>query len=956
MNSSYLAHSLGFELLWEISTYEDSCLYKMSDGNTCFVRKDETGKCHSMTVCGTDLKHLSDKSVWEKCKHLSTVILYMNELSSLPDELLQFKKDIRILCIMHNHFTEFPEDAYNFTNLEDLAMHGNYLSSLPEDIKYFSKLTRLYLGSNDLVCLPDVFDWLPALKKASFCDNFLSRLPPSFSKLRNLKSLDISNNAIGRFPVSLLDIKSLLFLNIERNRIQRFTEENSELYDSTFSFLKQLAHFQFKGNPICQHERLRNIVRNHDEVLEVLTSKEVFKELSEVELTRSLRVNVLGEVGSGKTSLVQAFTREKYVLPSHPAHPKDHRHTVGIDRYSLPVQIGGKTILLQIWDHAGDDEYAMMNDLFISNKSLVWLVVNLEDYQLSKRSKEEDQHVFMQHIGNWLLQVMLHNLTPVVWIVCTHVDSSSDNNRKIQHMETWTTRLCQKVQSSLTSKIGECSSYGNGHQSVPQYLNEHYKVMKVSNTYSFDGLQRLYEELGKLPEESGSVFADLTSPLPVQWERASENLKIYAENELLAPKHIPAIRTASAVFDQVIHQDSTIDDAEHQFDSVAFLQYLHDTGDIYWLRSSDEKIAVVNVDWMINLLKQVYHLKFNDELQLARNSSGFADIPDVVIEDCFSMRTKFGLIAEAILKPLWKCSDQSELFVKITELFQKFNLTYPVMKQRYGALQTFFFFPHLTTSVFPSERDSKSFQKSHITLRFTFKFFFPKFFLQRLALQFWQDNDGIKIYEDGFKTKLANGIILEITRMETKKPNSAGMKIFIYYAEADALWAALLNVFNQIHSILTSYWKFRGNADISVVCPKCVCSSNQNNTVPLKINFIPLMQFDSGDFARTFRSGSTLLCCEICHDRTSLQDLVPSTDLNFSELCDFVKVVRVTKEIDFTSEIPSSDWKMDCDSGYSPQGEVQSYNRCSESQSELQSYSRSSESDSFFCVPKQSSP
>ena len=914
----------------------------MSDGNTCFVRKDETGKCRSMTICGTDLKHLS--FVWQKCKYLSTVILYMNELSSLPDELLQFKKDIRILCIMHNHFTEFPEDAYNFTNLEDLAMHGNYLSSLPKGITTFSKLTRLYLGSNDLVCLPDVFGQLPALKKASFCDNVLSRLPPSFSKLRNLKSLDISDNAIGRFPVSLLDIKSLLFLSVERNRIQRFTEENSELYFSTFSFLKQLAHFQFKGNPICQHERLRNIIRNHDEALEVLTSKEVFKELSAIELTRSLRVNVLGEVGSGKTSLVQAFTREKYVLPSHPAHPKDHRHTVGIDRYSLPVQIGGKTILLQIWDHAGDDEYAMMNDLFISNKSLVWLVVNLEDYQLSASRQKEDPHVFMQYIGNWLLQVMLHNLTPVVWIVCTHVDSSVDNNRKIQHMKHWTALLCQKVHDSLTSKIGECLSDANGHQSAPQHLKVHYKIMKVSNTYSFDGLHRLHEELVKLPEESGSVFADLTSPLPVQWERASENLKIYAEKEFLAPQCIPAISTASADFDHIIHQDSTIDDTECQFDTIAFLQYLHDIGDIYWLRSSEGKIAVLNVDWMINLLKQVYHLNFDDELEHARDSSGFTAVPDVMIDDCFSMRTNCGLIAEKILKPLWKCSD---IFGKITKLFQEFNLTYPVERNKYGDPQKFFFFPHLTKSVFPPEMDSKSSQRSHITLRFTFKFFFPKFFLQRLALQFWQDDDNIMIYENGFKTKLANGIILEITRMETEKPYSARMKIFIYtmdYAKADALWAALLNVFKQIHSILTSYWKFRGNADISVACPKCIGSSNP------KINVIPLMQFNSGEFATIFRS-TRKLDCEFCHGQTFVRELVPFTDLNFSESCHFVKVINVTKDADFTNEISSSLWSVR--SSYETSPFPQTY--CSSDPASEQTYSRGSEFDSLFDVPEQSS-
>ena len=190
---------IGFDLFWEISTYEESCLYQMDDGNTCFMRKDEAGNCHSLTICGTNLKHISDQSIWAKCDNLKNVILYMNELTVLPEELKKYSDDIWLLLIMHNRFTDIPELAYNFKNLNDLIMHGNYLSFLSDDISTFSKLTKLYLGDNDLVCLPDVFDRLPALMKASFCKNSLKRLPPTFSKLSQLKSLDISDNAITNF-------------------------------------------------------------------------------------------------------------------------------------------------------------------------------------------------------------------------------------------------------------------------------------------------------------------------------------------------------------------------------------------------------------------------------------------------------------------------------------------------------------------------------------------------------------------------------------------------------------------------------------------------------------------------------------------------------------------------------------------------------------------------------------
>ncbi len=46
--------------------------------------------------------------------------------------------------------------------------------------------------------------------------------------------------------------------------------------------------------------------------------------------------------------------------------------------------MGGKIIQLNIWDHAGDNKYAMMNDLFISDGNLVWIVVDLHKYSLKQ--------------------------------------------------------------------------------------------------------------------------------------------------------------------------------------------------------------------------------------------------------------------------------------------------------------------------------------------------------------------------------------------------------------------------------------------------------------------------------------------------------------------------------------------------------------------------------------------
>jgi GTPase SAR1 family protein len=817
----------------------------------------------------------SDTSLWDDCKQLKTVILYMNALETLPTELSQYSDEIWLLLILNNEFTQIPRLAYDFKNLNDLIMHGNHLSSLPNSFAISSNLTKLYLGSNDLVYLPDAFDQLPNLTKASFYKNSLKRLPHTFSKLSKLESLDISNNAIMKFPEPLLELKNLTLLNVERNRILRFTPTAGELYQSTLNFFRQLSLFRIKGNPVYQHEMFKDIQKQ--DILKVLTNGQKFEELSRIKPNKSLRINVLGESGSGKTSVVQAFTREKYVITTT---RQRHRKTVGIDRCYFSVKIGGETVLLHIWDHAGDDEYAMMNDLFISNNSIVWLVVNLDRYEATEH--DEDETIFHRHIGHWLLQVMLHNLTPVVWIVCTHTDKAPSVSVKTDHIRYWMEKFCEKVQESLVNK--------HDREEVPTFLKKWYQVIELSNTYSFHGFKKLTEAFNKLPDKYASVT------LPTEWETAYDNLQAYAERELLSPQCIPAISTTSTEFEEVL---------QPLHETAAFLEYLHDTGEIYWLKN--ENIALLNVDWMISLLQKVYHFKFDEMLETARKKIEFAKVSAEILNHCPSMRKDCGLIVESILDSLWKCTDR-KIFEKIIFLFMKFNLTYPVEKEMYGALQTFYFFPHLTKHECPPKDLTSITRTGHITLQFHFKFFFPKFFLQRLALKFWQHKHDTIIYKDGFETKLNDSICLCITHMKMEKPHTEGMIMLAYYDDRvfdgnrtlaySALWSAIQIVFKHTHAIISSCWNFYGMTDVFVDCPNCVSLSRQ------PCNFVCLM--NTGSVSAELKLRSIKLFCSKCHQESFIEQLVPLPDLNF---CHFVRIRDVTDMKDFKNNIPGWEFR-----------------------------------------------
>lgn len=151
-----------------------------------------------------------------------------------------------------------------------------------------------------------------------------------------------------------------------------------------------------------------------------------------------------------------------------------------------------------------------------------------------------------------------------------------------------------------------------------------------------------------------------------------------------------------------------------------------------------EDIAILNMNCLIVLFKEVYHHDFEQKMKDAASEFSVKLDDQELLKRAPKKREEFGIISKTVLKHLWKCKE--ELFVMIIELFQKFNLTYPVQIES----QTFYFFPYLKKSAF---KDKIFPQQCTVTLRFIFTYFFPQFFLQRLALEFWrtEDNMGTKM-------------------------------------------------------------------------------------------------------------------------------------------------------------------------------------------------------------------
>ncbi len=149
---------------------------------------------------------------------------------------------------LQGNITELkPGDFDGLTNLTDLHLNGNELTALPENIiNQLTNLKDLSLNSNELTSLPDgVFDQLINLTELSLSSNELTSLPDGvFDQLTNLTVLGLNGNEFSSLPAGLFDnLTSLIRLYLNSNQL-------SSLPDGLFDNLTNLTLLNLWDNPV----------------------------------------------------------------------------------------------------------------------------------------------------------------------------------------------------------------------------------------------------------------------------------------------------------------------------------------------------------------------------------------------------------------------------------------------------------------------------------------------------------------------------------------------------------------------------------------------------------------------------------------------------------------------------------------------------------------------------------
>lgn len=161
----------------------------------------------------------------------------------LKDEILAKKRDVKIKTnfisvlkrgeyhIYNKELLVFPKEITKLKNLKILYVTSNYFTEVDNSLANLKKLKKLYLYSNKLDIFPNAVLELPELEWLFLDYNEIDSIPETIATLDKLTTLDLSNNKLTDLPESLSNIKSLEFLDITDNN---FNEIPKVLYDMNF--------------------------------------------------------------------------------------------------------------------------------------------------------------------------------------------------------------------------------------------------------------------------------------------------------------------------------------------------------------------------------------------------------------------------------------------------------------------------------------------------------------------------------------------------------------------------------------------------------------------------------------------------------------------------------------------------------------------------------------------------
>ncbi|CAG9798432.1 unnamed protein product [Chironomus riparius] len=155
---------------------------------------------------------------------MRTLLLYSNQLSTLPESVFGKLKKLTTLKLNNNKLTQLPQNIFNETKaLKDLNLDDNLIESLPSNIfKSLNNLQVLRMSNNKITSI----------------------LPDWFKTLGNLLTLYLEGNKIEQLPVNAFNsLKKVTKISLIRNNLKI-------IHSDSFGILPSLTHIYLQNNVI----------------------------------------------------------------------------------------------------------------------------------------------------------------------------------------------------------------------------------------------------------------------------------------------------------------------------------------------------------------------------------------------------------------------------------------------------------------------------------------------------------------------------------------------------------------------------------------------------------------------------------------------------------------------------------------------------------------------------------
>lgn len=405
-------------------------------------------KLNNLTWLDLSSNKVSDFRVLEKLIHLAYLNLRNNQvfdfifleklinltwlnLSGNKINDINFLKNLKklISLFLDNNQIKEINALERLDKLTFLTLHYNKISDI-KPLEKLTNITRLYLNNNRINDI-SILEKLTNLTELNLSDNQIEDIS-SLKELNKLTKLNLRGNQIKE--VSLFQKQTnLIELNLDLNQI------NDIAYFYNIILHDHLTYLNVANNPfvkeyglvLMDNENHLDIIRNELKKIQIIKEKSVSIKLP-------LKVMLLGNHASGKSSFLHYFTREEF-----PSEEIDSTNILTIQPYphieenALPVKFSLPDAIF--YDFGGQDYYHGVYQAFFTIDAVNLLFWHTES---DVNEEKKDSNTYITHHFNrayWLGQIRYAlnkqresgcGKEDLLWVVQTYADQDMQSNWK----------------------------------------------------------------------------------------------------------------------------------------------------------------------------------------------------------------------------------------------------------------------------------------------------------------------------------------------------------------------------------------------------------------------------------------------------------------------------------------------------------------------------------------------